>query len=234
VALSTRLARSSTIKVCTFSGRTRAGCWHACRKPCSCRSSSTFEPQPRFLPQQLEEQLHRRVLLGALDVQQDVAQRVQPPRGRVAHESGRHLHPIAPTDRWELWLLAPDGTERQFTVHTCEMPARRGHEVSLMTTTHRCPRVLALANWTTIDGANHARSELQGLVHVGDVLWLAAGFVGMTAWLGDAGMVLFVPAALVVPAAVARGRWVVGQRLAWRLDREIDMEAWRTAKASLR
>jgi len=46
----------------------------------------------------------------------------------------RHLHPIAPTDRWELWLRAPDGTERKFTVHTREMPARRGHEVSLITT----------------------------------------------------------------------------------------------------
>lgn len=137
------------------------------------------------------------MLLGALDVQQAVAQHVQPPRGQVAHESGRHLHPIAPTARWELWLLAPDGTDRQFTVHTREMPARRGHEVSLMTTTHRCPRVPALANWTTIDGVNHARSELPGLVHVSDVLWLAAGFVGMTAWLGDAGMVLFVPAAVL-------------------------------------
>jgi hypothetical protein len=64
-----------------------------------------------------------------------------------------HLHPIAPTDRWELWLCAPDGTERKFTVHTRDMPARRGHEVSLITTTHICPRVLALANWTTIDAS---------------------------------------------------------------------------------
>lgn len=142
----------------------------------------------------------------------------------------RHLHPIAPTDRYELWLRAPDGTERKFTAHTREMPARRGHEVSLITTTHRRPRVLALANWTTIDGVNYARSEPPGLVRVGDVLWLAAGFVGMTAWLGEAGMVLFVPAAAVVLAAVATVRWVVRRRLAWRVDREIDMETWRTAK----
>jgi hypothetical protein len=74
----------------------------------------------------------------------------------------RHLHPIAPTDRYELWLRAPDGTEHTFTVHTREMPARRGHEVSLITTAHRRRRVLALANWTTIDGVNHARSELPG------------------------------------------------------------------------
>lgn len=65
------------------------------------------------------------------------------------------------------------------------------------------------------------------------MLWLAACFVGMTAWLGDAGMVLFVPAAAVVLAVAATVRWVVRQRLAWRVDREIDMEAWRTAKGPL-
>jgi hypothetical protein len=142
----------------------------------------------------------------------------------------RHLHPIAPTDRWELWLRAPDGTERKFTVHTRDMPARPGHEVSLITTTHSRARVLALANWTTIDGVNYARSEPPGLVKVGDVLWLAVGFVGMTAGLRDAGMVLFVPGAAVVLAAVAAVRGVARQRLAWRVDRAIDVEAWRTAK----
>ena len=142
----------------------------------------------------------------------------------------RHLHPIAPTDRYELWLREPDGIERKFSVHTREMPARRGHAVSLITTTHRRPRVLALANWTTIDGVNYARSEPPGLVRVGDVPWLTAGFVGMTAWLGDAGTVLFVPVAAVVLAVVAAARWVARQRLAWRVDRAIDLEAWRTAK----
>lgn len=145
----------------------------------------------------------------------------------------RHLHPIAPTDRYELWLRAPDGIERKFTVHTREMPARRGHEVSLITTTHSRPRVLALANWTTIDGVNYARSEPPGLVRVGDVLLLASGFVGMTAWLDDAGMALFVPVAAVVLAVVATVRWVARQRLAWRVEREIDMEAWRTAKGKV-
>ncbi len=110
------------------------------------------------------------------------------------------------------------------------MPARRGHEVSLITTAHRRPRVLALANWTTNDGINYARSEPPGLVRVGDMPWPAAGFVGMTAWLGDAGMALFVPAAAVVLAAVAAARWVARRRLAWRVDQAIDLEAWRTAK----
>ncbi len=52
----------------------------------------------------------------------------------------------------------------------------------------------------------------------------------MTAWLGDAGMVLFVPVAAVVLAAVSAVRWAVRQRLASLVDRAIDLEAWRTAK----
>lgn len=52
----------------------------------------------------------------------------------------------------------------------------------------------------------------------------------MTAWLGDAGMVLFVPAAVVVLVDVSAVRWAARQRLAWRVNRAIDLEAWRTAK----
>ncbi len=136
----------------------------------------------------------------------------------------------ATIDRLRLWSRAPDGTDRKFTVLAWEVPARRGHEVSLITTTHRRPRVLALANWTTIDGVNYARSEPPRLVRVGDVLWLTAGFVGMTAWPGDAGMVLFVPVAAVVLAVASAVRWAARQRLVWRVDRAIDREAWRTAK----
>lgn len=52
----------------------------------------------------------------------------------------------------------------------------------------------------------------------------------MTAWLGDARMVLFVLGAAVVLAALAALRWLARQRLAWRVDRAIDLDAWRTAK----
>lgn len=47
-------------------------------------------------------------------------------------------------------------------------------------------------------------------------------------------MALFVPAAAVALAAVAAVRWVVRQRLAWRVDREIDIQAWRTAKGGFK
>jgi hypothetical protein len=142
----------------------------------------------------------------------------------------RHLHPFAPTDRYELWLRAPDGAERKFTIHTREMPARRGHELSLVATTHRRPRVLGLANWTTIDGVNYARSEPPSLVHGFDGLWLIAAFIGMTTRFGDAGMALLVPAAGVVVATVAAVRWAARRRLASLVDRALDLETWRTVK----
>jgi hypothetical protein len=126
----------------------------------------------------------------------------------------RHLRPFAPTERYELWLRAPDGSERKFTLHTREMPARRGHELSLVTTTDRRPRVLGLANWTTIDGINYARSEPSGLVQGFDGVWLVAAFIGMTARFGDAGMALFVPAAGVVVATVSAVRWAARRGLA--------------------
>jgi hypothetical protein len=71
------------------------------------------------------------------------------------------------------------------------------------------------------------------LTRLGDVLWLTAGLVGMTAWLGDAGMVLFVPAVAVVLVVVSAVRWVARQRLSWRVDRAIDLEAWRTTKGPM-
>ena len=86
---------------------------------------------------------------------------------------GTARHPFAPANRYELWLRASDGAEHKSTVHTRKMPARRGYEVGLTAMTHRRPRVLA------------------------------AGFAGMTAWLGDAGMVLFLPGAVVMLVAVA-------------------------------
>jgi hypothetical protein len=59
------------------------------------------------------------------------------------------------------------------------------------------------------------------------------GFVGMAAWLGDAGLALFVAGAAVVLPAVAAVRWVARRRLAWRVDRAIDLDAWRTAKGPM-
>jgi hypothetical protein len=80
--------------------------------------------------------------------------------------------PLGPTDRYELWIKPPHGAERKFIINTRIMPARRGHEVSLIVTAHKVPQVLGLANWSTIDGrqlrphrcaATGPRSGLRGV-----------------------------------------------------------------------
>ena len=73
------------------------------------------------------------------------------------HLYGRR--PLGPTDRYELWIKPSDGVKRKFTINTRTMPARHGHDVRIIVTWHRAPQVLALANWSTIDGVNYTRSE---------------------------------------------------------------------------
>ena len=77
----------------------------------------------------------------------------------------------------------------------------------------------ALAHWTTIDGANYARSEPLGLARVGDVPRLVAGFAGVRGCLGDAGVVPFVPAAATLAAMCAMRRRLVGSRRAGSIRR---------------
>jgi hypothetical protein len=42
---------------------------------------------------------------------------------------------FGPAERYELWLRDPVGCEHQFTIHTRTLPARRGHEVTLLAET---------------------------------------------------------------------------------------------------
>lgn len=152
---------------------------------------------------------------------------------RHVNEHLRHLRPFMPTERYELWLRAPDGAERKFTLHTREMPARRGHEVSLITTQHNPPRVLALANWTTVDGVNYARSEPAGVVRGVDLAGLAAALVGASAWLGLVGLAFGLVVAPALMAAAAAVRWLARRRLAWLVDLAIDEEAGRRVNGVL-
>jgi hypothetical protein len=69
------------------------------------------------------------------------------------------------------------GAERKFTINTRIMPARRGHEVSLIVTAHKVPQVLGLANWSTIDGVNYARTDAPPLVRARDFVVLVAAFL---------------------------------------------------------
>lgn len=75
--------------------------------------------------------------------------------------------PLGPTERYELWIKPSEGAEQKFTVNTRNLPARRGHEISLIVTTQKVPQVLGLANWSILDGVNYARSEAPPLVRPG-------------------------------------------------------------------
>ena len=141
------------------------------------------------------------------------------------HLYGRR--PLGPTDRYELWIKPSDCVERKFTVNTRTMPARRGHDVSIILTSHKVPQVLALANWSTIDGVNYARTDAPSLFRVWDFILLPLAFLGVAMSVGDVGMVLFVPGAATYLAVACAMRAVARSRRAFAVDRAIDLEAWR-------
>lgn len=159
-------------------------------------------------------------------------------RGRIVdlrRYTNVHLYygrrPFGPTDRYELWIRRSDGVECKFTVNTRTMPARRGHEVSLIVTAHQVPQVLGLANWTTVDGVNYARTDAPALAHVRDFVVLSAAFLAGAILCGDIGMVLFVPAAVAYMLAAGLGRAMLRTRRVAQVDRVIDAEAWRTSRS---
>lgn len=135
--------------------------------------------------------------------------------------------PLGPTERHELWIKPSDGAEQKFTVNTRNLPARCGHEISLIVTTQKVPQVLGLANWSILDGVNYARSEAPSLIRVWDFPLLAVAFLVMAAIWGDVGMVLFVPGALAYLLMAGIGRSFVRTRRAAQVDCAIDVEAYR-------
>jgi hypothetical protein len=139
--------------------------------------------------------------------------------------------PLGPTDRYELWIKLQGGVEHKFIVNTRTMPARRGHEVSLVVTAHKVPQVVGLANWSTIDGVNYARTDAPPLVRAWDFVVLPAAFLSMAIFYGDVGMVLFVPAAVAYLLAAGIGRAMARTWRAAQVDRAIDAEARRQSRS---
>lgn len=139
--------------------------------------------------------------------------------------------PFGPTDRYELWIKPRDGVERNFTINTRTMPARRGHEVSLIVTAHKVPQVLGLANWTTIDGVNYTRTDAPSLVRAWDFVALLAAFLATAILYGAIGMVLFFPAGVATLLVAGLGRAMVRTRRAAQVDSTIDAEARRMSRS---
>lgn len=150
-------------------------------------------------------------------------------RGRIVdlrrHTNVHHLYghrPLGPSDRYELWIKPGKGPECKFTLNTRTMPARRGHDVSLILTAHKVPQVLGLVNESTIDGVNYARTDAPPLIRTGDFVLLPLVFLAMAILWGGIGMVLFVPIALAYVLVASFGRSTMRSRLARQVDRVID------------
>ena len=89
--------------------------------------------------------------------------------------------------------------------------------------------MLALANWSTIDGVNYARTDAPLLIRAWDFVVLPCVFLAMAIRWNDIGMALFVPAAVVYLLSMMIVRGIRRTRRAWNVDRAIDVEAWRTS-----
>lgn len=140
--------------------------------------------------------------------------------------------PFVPNERHELWLRLKSGGERQFTVQTRTMPARRGHEVSLIVTDTQPPRVLGLANWSILDGANYIRIDPPPLLRPWDALVIPGLFMALVAGWHEAGAVLSIPVTVIYLPVTMLLRARARTRRAAQVDIAIDGEARRTGEAS--
>lgn len=143
--------------------------------------------------------------------------------------------PPGPTERYELWVRQANGHERKFTINTRTMPARRDHDVSVIVkTSTNPPQVLGLFNASTLDAVNYMGTDAAPLLRVSDFLALPVAFVVTAVWWGDAGMVLFVPMALIYLLAASSRRAI--KRTLWRarVERALADEAARNSWRPLR
>ena len=145
----------------------------------------------------------------------------------MGRPSGKPLADTRKTDRFELWIAPSDGVVRKFTINTRTMPARRGHDVSIIAASHKAPQVLALANWSTIDGVNCACTDSPSLFRDWDVILVPLAFIGPGVRVGEVGTMLFVPGAATYLAAACAVRAVARSRRAFAVDRAIDLDTWR-------
>jgi hypothetical protein len=87
--------------------------------------------------------------------------------GRIG-EIRRLVAPLDPLrgfrnrERWDLWVVGPDGRERQFIATTPSMPARRGHQV-VLALLDGAP--VGILNQTTGARLNFLRADPPALYH---------------------------------------------------------------------
>lgn len=111
-----------------------------------------------------------------------------------------------PAERYELWLRDPAGCEHQFTIHTRTMPARRGHEVTLLTD---ATAVRGIVNWSTGISVNYLCVDPPPLLRLRDLWVQPALLIALVTWLGDIGLLILPPVALSYLLAAAMVRYVI-------------------------
>jgi hypothetical protein len=99
---------------------------------------------------------------------------------------------LGPTERYELWLRDTAGVEHQFTIHTRTLPARRGHEITLLAD---ALAVRAIVNWSTGHSVNYLCIDPPPLLRLRDLWVPPALLIALASWLRDVGL-------LILPLAV--------------------------------
>ena len=123
------------------------------------------------------------------------------------------------------------GLELKFTVQSRTMPARRGHEVTVIEYVIRGqPMVAALINWTTMEAVNYAQIDPPWLLRGWDLGVLVLLCIGAASWFEDAALVVAVAAGAVWlwAAAAVRAVWCLVQA------RQVDVTITKVARAALR
>jgi hypothetical protein len=142
---------------------------------------------------------------------------LQTMRGRIVdlrRQTNVHLYwrgRFGPAERYELWLRDAAGREHQFTIHTRILPARRGHEVTLLID---ALAVRAIVNWSTGMSVNYLRVDPPPLLRLRDPWVPPALLIALASWLGDVGLLILPLAALLYLLAAAMVRYVIRHRRA--------------------
>jgi hypothetical protein len=121
-----------------------------------------------------------------------------------------------PAARYELWLRDPAGREHQFTINTRTLPARRGHDVTLLAD---ALAVRGIVNWSTGIRVNYLRVDPPPLLRLRDLWGPPALLIALVTWLGDIGLLILPPVALSYLLAAVMIRYVIRHRRAAVIQR---------------
>jgi hypothetical protein len=141
---------------------------------------------------------------------------LQTMRGRIVdlrRHTNVHLYwrgRFDPAERYEIWLRDPAGREHQFTIHTRTLPARRGHEVTLLAD---ALAIHAIVNWSTGIDVNYLRIDPPPLLRLRDLWVPPALLITLASWLGDVGLLILPPAALSYLLTAVMVRYIIRR---WR------------------